>query len=43
MAISALRGFVDRREDEREYPRAAQLECALKLVGQTLSPTTGGQ
>jgi hypothetical protein len=40
-AIRALRGLVGRRVDEREYPRAAQLECALKLVRERLLPADG--
>jgi hypothetical protein len=31
-AIKALRGLLGRKADDREYRRAAQLECALKLV-----------
>ena len=31
-AINALRGVLGRKVDEREYQRAAQLECALALV-----------
>jgi len=40
-AISALRGLAGRRVDDREYQRAAQLECALKLVRGRLVPTDG--
>ncbi len=40
-AIKALRGLASRRVDEREYQRAAQLECALKLVRERLSPADG--
>jgi hypothetical protein len=40
-AISALRGLVGRRVDQREYQRAAQLECALKLVREHLAPAGG--
>ena len=35
-AIKALRGLAGRRVDDREYQRAAQLECALKLVRERL-------
>jgi hypothetical protein len=40
-AVSALRGLVGRRVDEREYQGAAQLECALKLVREHLAPADG--
>jgi len=40
-AVSALRGLVGRRADEREYQRAAQLECALALVRERLAATGG--
>jgi hypothetical protein len=40
-AINALRGLVGRQADEREYLRAAQLECALKLVREQLAATDG--
>lgn len=40
-AIRALRGLTGRRVDAREYQRAAQLECALQLVGEQLLPTDG--
>jgi hypothetical protein len=40
-AINALRGLVGRRTDEREYQRAAQLECALALVRERLAATGG--
>jgi len=40
-AISALRGLVGRQPDEREYPRAAQLECALALVRGHLAAAPG--
>jgi hypothetical protein len=40
-AINALRGLVSRPADEREYQRAAQLECALKLVRERLAATGG--
>ena len=40
-AIRALRGLAGRRVDEREYQRAAQLECALKLVRERLIPADG--
>ena len=42
-AIKALRGLVSRQADEREYQRAAQLECALKLVRERLAQRTGGR
>ena len=35
-AIKALRGLVGRQVDDREYQRAAQLECALRLVRERL-------
>jgi hypothetical protein len=35
-AIKALRGLVGRQPDDREYPRAAQLECAVRLVRELL-------
>src|ERR1022692_803433 len=38
-AIRALRGIVSRRVDKREYLRAAQLECALRLVRERLATT----
>ena len=40
-ALSALRGLVGRRADKREYQRAAQLECALKLVRERLTAADG--
>jgi len=40
-AINALRGLVGRQPDEREYQRAAQLECALALVRERLAATGG--
>jgi hypothetical protein len=40
-AITALRGLVGHQADEREYPAAAQLECALKLVRQHLAMRDG--
>jgi hypothetical protein len=40
-AISALRGLIGRRVDEREYLRAAQLECAIKLIRERLAPAAG--
>jgi hypothetical protein len=40
-AINALRGLVGRPPDEREYQRAAQLECALKLVRERLAAADG--
>ena len=40
-AVNALRGLVGRRVDEREYQRAAQLECALRLVRERLAATDG--
>jgi hypothetical protein len=40
-AINALRGLVSRQAEEREYQRAAQLECALKLVREHLAATGG--
>ena len=40
-AIKALRGLAGRRADEREYQRAAQLECALRLVREQLTLTDG--
>jgi hypothetical protein len=40
-AINALRGLVSRPPDEREYQRAAQLECALKLVRERLAAADG--
>ena len=40
-AINALRGLVGRQTDEREYQRAAQLECALALVRERLAATGG--
>jgi hypothetical protein len=40
-AINALRGLVSHQADEREYLRAAQLECALKLVRERLAATGG--
>jgi hypothetical protein len=40
-AINALRGLVGRRADEREYLRAAQLECALELVRERLAAAGG--
>ena len=40
-AIKALRGLAGRQVDEREYQRAAQLECALKLVRERLVPADG--
>jgi hypothetical protein len=40
-AITALRGLFGRRLDEREYPRAAQLECALRLVRERLLSVGG--
>jgi len=40
-AIRALRGLTGRRADDREYQRAAQLECALKLVRDHLAPADG--
>jgi hypothetical protein len=42
-AITALRGLASRRVDEREYPRAAQLECALKLVRERLAGRDGSR
>ena len=39
--IRALRGLADRQVDDREYPRAAQLECALRLVRERLLPSDG--
>ena len=38
-AVNALRGLVGRQTDEREYQRAAQLECALALVRERLAAT----
>jgi hypothetical protein len=35
-AIRVLRRPVDRQPDDREYPRAAQLECALKVTRERL-------
>ncbi len=40
-AIKALRGLAGRQVDEREYQRAAQLECALRLVRERLAPAEG--
>jgi hypothetical protein len=40
-AIKALRGLAGRRVDKREYQRAAQLECALKLLREHLSARDG--
>ena len=40
-AINTLRGLVSHQADEREYLRAAQLECALKLVRERLAATDG--
>ena len=40
-AITALRGLVGRRVDEREYQGAAQLECALKLLRERLIAADG--
>jgi hypothetical protein len=40
-AVNALRGLVSRPPDEREYQRAAQLECALKLVRERLAAADG--
>jgi len=40
-AINALRGLVSHQADDREYLRAAQLECALKLVRERLAATDG--
>ena len=40
-AINALRGLAGHQADEREYQRAAQLECALKLVREHLAATDG--
>jgi hypothetical protein len=40
-AITALRGLAIRKTDEREYPRAAQLECVLKLVRERLTARDG--
>jgi hypothetical protein len=40
-AVNALRGLVSRPADEREYQRAAQLECVLKLVRERLAATDG--
>jgi hypothetical protein len=40
-AINALRGLVSHQADEREYLRAAQLECALKLVRERLAAAGG--
>lgn len=41
VALEALDGLTGRKEDEREYCRAAQLECALQAVGRRLSPRDG--
>jgi hypothetical protein len=38
-AVNALRGLVSRPAEDREYQRAAQLECALKLVRERLAAT----
>lgn len=51
VAIAALGGLLPRRVDEREYPRAAQLECALETAarglanrdGRTVIVTAGGR
>jgi hypothetical protein len=40
-AINALRGLVSHQADEREYLRAAQLECVLKLVREHLATADG--
>ncbi len=40
-AIKALRGLAGRKVDQREYPRAAQLECVLKLVRERLLASDG--
>jgi hypothetical protein len=40
-AVSALRGLAGRAADKREYQRAAQLECALKLVREQLTAANG--
>lgn len=40
-AITELRGLIGRKEDEREYYRAAQLECALQEVARRLSDKDG--
>lgn len=41
VAIKALRGLVGREADKREYARAAQLECALKLARERLVGADG--
>ena len=40
-AVQELRGLSPRRQDEREYRRAAQLECALETVARHLSDRDG--
>lgn len=40
-AVQELRGLAGRKRDEREYRRAAQLECALELVARHLSRGDG--
>ena len=40
-AIKALAGLVGRPVDRREYQRAAQLECALRLVRERLTAAVG--
>jgi len=40
-AVNALRGLIGRRVDERDYQRAAQLECALQLVRRRLRAADG--
>jgi hypothetical protein len=40
-AVQELRGLTGRRHNEREYQRAAQLECALETVARHLSDRDG--
>jgi hypothetical protein len=40
-AVGALRGLEGRRPQEREYPRAAQLECALRTIADKVTASDG--